>query len=135
MTKRTASNIRHTATRTIKTIVRAAQSVLRNESGKAGRKLGDARAKGIIGRSGAILGPVQVKCILMLDFGGAQGKASAEAACLLARNEAATQPCASPKASPKGDPGKRPPSALLMLAVALATAALRALMAAVSRVT
>ena len=55
MTKRTASSIRHTATRTIKTIVRAAQSVLRNESGKAGRKLEDARAKGIIGRSGAIL--------------------------------------------------------------------------------
>ncbi len=38
-------------------------------------------------------------------------------------------------AKPKGDPVKRLPSALLMLAVAQATAALRALMAGVSRVT
>ena len=29
-----------------------------------------------------------------LGFGGAQGKAPGEAACSLARNEAATQPCA-----------------------------------------
>jgi len=55
MIKRTASNIRQAATTKIKTTVRAAHSVLRSEAGRAGRKLEDARAKGIIGRSGAIL--------------------------------------------------------------------------------
>src|SRR4029079_18136610 len=55
MIKRTASNIRQTATTKIKTTVRAAHSVLRSGAGRAGRKLEDARAKGIIGRSGAIL--------------------------------------------------------------------------------
>src|SRR5204862_6892439 len=81
------------------------------------------------------LGPVHAKCATALGFGEAQGKAPGEAACSPARNEPVTKLCAPPKPSPKGDPGKRPPSALLMLAVARATAALRALMAGLCRVT
>ena len=55
MTKRTASSNRQTAMRTINAIARAECSVLRNEVREGRGRLEAARAKGIIGRSGAIL--------------------------------------------------------------------------------